>query len=294
LQIYPAVVADLGTTLTEEGDIPYWGESALAALHHGLQHQVLMSGGHGEAPYWDSIAQNGWVEDDNTWLYSSADAPNYLFTISGDQTTVLYPGMRLKCTQSGAVKYFIIVAVSYSSPNTIVTVYGGTDYALTNNAISSNYYSSAKAPLGFPLNPEKWSVTFSDTANRSQSSPTTSQWYNPGSMSITVPIGAWVMFFKASIYLQYASAADRWAGVTCGLATSLGTAPLTDFAFCVNMGGTFMFILGTGSITQNIALTSKTTYYIAISTDGTSATAISVDGLDRCAKTTITAVCAYL
>jgi len=67
---------------------------------------------------------DGWLISNETWTYASADAPTFTFTISGDKTTKYYPGQRIKLTQT-TVKYFIITAVAYASPNTTITVYGG-------------------------------------------------------------------------------------------------------------------------------------------------------------------------
>jgi len=51
----------------------------------------------------------------------------------------------------GAVKHFINTGVGYSS-NTVLTLYGGTDYDLANSPIIEPYFSAAKAPLR--LSPE--------------------------------------------------------------------------------------------------------------------------------------------
>ena len=95
---------------------------------------------------------NGWTPALETWTYASADDPTYTFTISGDLTDKYSAGMRIKLTQTTA-KYFIITKVAYSSPNTTITVYGGTDYDLANATITNPYYSVVKAPQGFPLDP---------------------------------------------------------------------------------------------------------------------------------------------
>jgi hypothetical protein len=58
--------------------------------------------------------------------------------------------MPAKLTQT-TVKYFYVTARSYSSPNTTVTINGGSDYSLANAAITSPHYSYAQSPLGFPL-----------------------------------------------------------------------------------------------------------------------------------------------
>jgi len=106
-----------------------------------------------DALYPVSMFADGWIPAGETWTYASADDPTYTFTISGDKTGKYGVGMRIKLTQTSA-KYFIITKVEYSSPNTTVTVYGGTDYDLADATISSPYYSREKAPLGFPLDPD--------------------------------------------------------------------------------------------------------------------------------------------
>lgn len=93
-----------------------------------------------------SAATDGWVDDTaNTWTYASAST----FTVSGDRTAVFSKGTRIKLTQT-TVKYFVVVASSYSAPNTTVTITGGDDYTLANAAISANYYSYAANPQGYP------------------------------------------------------------------------------------------------------------------------------------------------
>lgn len=88
---------------------------------------------------------DGWQEANETWTYASATT----FTISGDKTGKYKKGDKIKLTQT-TVKYFYIVSVSYSSPNTTVTVIGGNDYSLANAAITSPYYSKVDNPHGFP------------------------------------------------------------------------------------------------------------------------------------------------
>lgn len=113
---------------------------------------------YGEQPTeakWDQLGLNdkrfneiltyGWQDPGETWTYASATT----FTISGDKTTKYQKGDRIKLTQT-TVKYFVVVNVVYSSPNTTITVTGGTDYTLANAAITANYYSKDASPVGFP------------------------------------------------------------------------------------------------------------------------------------------------
>jgi len=151
---------------------------------------------------------DGWIPSGETWTYASADAPTYAFTISGDKTSKYSAGMRIKLTDS-TVKYFIITKVSYSSPNTTVTVYGGTDYTLSGGVISNPYYSMVKAPAGFPLNPAKWTVTVTDSTVRTQTSPTNNTYYNIGGSycQLSLPIGAWYLGYVVFLVGGLASGA---------------------------------------------------------------------------------------
>lgn len=95
--------------------------------------------------YLDSYTSTGWIDANETWTYASATT----FTVSGDVTSKYGVGDKIELTQTTA-KYFYIIAISYSSPTTTVTVTGGTDYTLANATITSPYFSKAANPQGFP------------------------------------------------------------------------------------------------------------------------------------------------
>lgn len=166
-----------------------------------------------------AVLQTGWIPSGETWTYASADDPTYTFTISGDKTTKYSVGMRIRVSQStGGTKYFIITAVSYGAPNTTVTVYGGTDYDLANETISSPYFSMYKAPVGFPLDLTKWRVYSDISGDTAQSSPVSATWYNINTATITVPIGAWRVGYFNTVRTQ------RAGGSFTNLGTTLSTA----------------------------------------------------------------------
>jgi hypothetical protein len=87
----------------------------------------------------------GWVPDSATWTYAGATT----FTVSGDVTTRFPVGTKLKLTQT-SIKYFYVIAASYSAPNTTVTITGGSDYTLASAAITSPNFSYMASPQGFP------------------------------------------------------------------------------------------------------------------------------------------------
>lgn len=89
------------------------------------------------------------------------------------------------------VEYGILTNISYSNPNSTLTIFTGTDYNIPNMALSSPQYSTQRAPYGFPASRAKWAITFIDRNNETQSSPTNGTWYNIGSAQISIPTGEW-------------------------------------------------------------------------------------------------------
>lgn len=217
------------------------------------------------AAVWRQIypADSGWIEVFETWTYASADAPTFTFTVVGDKSTKYYPGMRIKLTQT-TVKYFIITKVVYSSPNTTITVYGGTDYTLANAAIIYPYYSSAKAPAGFPLDPTKWTVTVTDSTQRSKTTDISdSTWYNiDAAAQISVPIGIWNVS-----YMVYGSssvtATPEYHAVRVCLSSSSNSCSdnlsLQEHLVLTDLDNNILSVA-----TIKVVTTAKTTYYVNI------------------------------
>lgn len=235
-----------------------------------------------------TLMVDGWIEAGSTWTYASADAPTFTFTITGDLTGKYSPGMRIKLTQT-TVKYFIITAVSFGSPNTTVTIYGGTDYTLANAAISANYYSMSKAPFGFPLSPAKWTVQVTDGTNRQQVSPTANTWYNLNSLSITIPIGIWQVRYQTFLGVDRAASGAIDAYAT--LSTANNSESDNQFTTAVwDTASTGEVV--TVSRTKILALASKTVYYLNTRTTQTGMS--DIYNFATPTPTIIDAVCAYL
>ena len=121
--------------------------------------------------------------------------------------------MRIKMTNGGNIIYGIITVVSaYTGGYTSITFLHQIDptdnlalYLMANSAITVNYYSTQKAPLGFPLEPTKWSIIITDVTQRIQESPSNGAWYNLGSNLITIPIGIWNVDYCLDIFTSASS-----------------------------------------------------------------------------------------
>lgn len=237
---------------------------------------------------------DGWETPAGSQSYSSADAPIFVISFAADVTGVIYPGVRIKLTQT-TVKYFIVVAVgAYSGGVTLVTVYGGTDYTLANSAIADLKYSYMKCPRGFPIEATKWTVTVTDTSMRSQTPVTAATWYYM-SITISAPIGVWKGRYQLSGVVEGNSSATA-VGFRITLSTGNGTE--SDAALTCAFVSTG-FAAGSSPARRdslvklfNLTRTTKATYYMNAQSDTANANAIRVRG--DFSTTIIELECAYL
>lgn len=172
---------------------------------------------------------------------------------------------------------------AYSGGNTLITFWGGTDYALVNATISSPRYSNMKSPFGFPLNPEKWGVFVFSVANAQKLTPTASTWYGDTGLSATgisivVPIGQWQGYYKTVLEAQDTTVTDYniYSTLSNGSSTQSDTRSTSFLALTVP-SGTYK-IWGVVSQIVNITVTTKTTYYLNIFTSTSTADAINMRG----------------
>lgn len=239
-----------------------------------------------------ALGADGWVEAGETWTYASADDPTFAFTVPGDLTAKYTPGRRIKLTQT-TDKYFIITAVAHAAGTTTVTLYGGTDYDLANAAITSPFYSSAKAPAGFPLDPAKWTVTTTNTTQSSQASPVNGTWYNIGTISIDIPIGCWRVSYQASIG-PFNTANDVALDAFMTLSTANNTesdSEWTAYMFVGDANAAGKGITTTLNREKFLTLAAKSTRYLnaKVTTGGS-----SLDNQNLLSPCIIRAECAYL
>ena len=216
--------------------------------------------------------KDGWDPIETTCVYSSADDPTFAFTITGDQTGILGVGMKLKLTQT-TDKYFIITAISYSDPTTTVTVYGGTDYDLANATITDPFFSTRKAPLGFPLSPVKWTIDGSVGTASTGGSTSADTYYNVFG-TVDIPVGTWNIDTRLSATIQFTNS----TGTVCQWAASLAT----DIGTTGDILDTQASVVSEVSVTtarysrviysqrRTLTLTTKDTYYGNIVIDATS------------------------
>lgn len=269
------------------------GANTAARLAAGTDDHVLTADS-GEAtglkwaaPATSGIPENGWIAAGETWTYAAADDPTFTFTIAGvDLTTKYQAGQRIKLTQT-TPKYFIITKVAFSTDTTI-TVYGGTDYDLANAAITSPFYSPVKAPFGFPLDPSKWAVITTYASDSVQASPVQNTWYNIGSQSISIPIGAWHVDYSVAVQINAVS--GSYVAQTALSTTNNGATDAAMIAY--TKGAAITDLADTLSKESIITVAAKTVHYL--NTRTTSASVSNLYNVNASSNLKIRAICAYL
>src|ERR1035437_2862224 len=102
----------------------------------------------------------GWFPIPTTLAYSTVDGHTFVVTTNSvDLTSYIGLGDRIKFTNNSTTFYGIVTAIS----STTITLYGGTQYAVANSAITAPFFSHWKTPLGFLVRPDYWTESLSDT-----------------------------------------------------------------------------------------------------------------------------------
>lgn len=231
---------------------------------------------------------DGWIPLNYTFTYTSADTPTFTMTVSGiDLTGIIGIGNKIKLTQT-TVEYFIVTAISFST-NTIITLYGGTDYTLSNAAIGSVYYSIEKCPIGFSLDPNKWSVVFNHTSLFTVGVIAANTWWDLTALKLTVPIGIWNLSGKAEFQAGYSSSGV--VELSMALSSSSSAPSDNDLWAAVDLPNNTSGCLMANFSTQK-SIATKTDFSLLIKSYVSTSSSTYIRG-DNC-PTIFKAVCVYL
>lgn len=167
------------------------------------------------------IPDASWTAAGETWAYSSWDSTRRMgvLTVPTDATTKYTRKNRIRIVQAtGGTKYGIIHDVTA----TTLTVHFPSGTTLTNEAITSPYYSPLDSPFGFPTAANSWllstvlAATSATTGNNA--------WQNTGGVALPLGIGDWQI--KAAVSFQLNSAIE----ILTALSTSSTTASQNELA----------------------------------------------------------------
>lgn len=225
----------------------------------------------------DSIIRTGW--NPLTAVVptrASADDPTYVLTFAGvDLTDRATEGCPVKFTQNGATVFGWISKDSTFSTNTTVTLYCGTDYDVLDTAIypiTSFRVGLPKQPgIGFPVNPDKWTVEVTDTTTRDKEYPTNNTIYysDLGSIHLSVPVGSWNISLSLNLFRVSTSNVVSAEACLSTSNTSISDNELRERLKLHYSGPTNAQLQMSMFMKKNILLSSKTTYYvIAIPREG--------------------------
>lgn len=226
-----------------------------------------------------SYTQTGWIPITATLTYTSSTT----VTLSADITGI-HEGTKLKFTQDGVIKKFFVTKKS----GLVLTLFGGTDYTLTNTAITNVFFSNQKAPLDFPTNPEKWTITFKNTTEKTVTSPTINTWYNLSGLSIALPTGTWKLSYSGALYADGTNATK----LNCVMTLSTNTTGESDSDL-----STLVLANNTSAVSNNvyrdkiIEVSTPVSYYCNVKT---LVSGVSHIGISAVSAFIMRAECAYL
>ncbi|MFA5172583.1 MAG: hypothetical protein WC426_13560 [Sulfuriferula sp.] len=239
--------------------------------------QALENGG------WNALS-SAW----DSWAYSAWDNTNKLGTVNVPDSSIFTLGQKVRYWQlTGGWKYGFVVR----KPNgTSIQLYQGhvNGYTLNNERVYLPAYSRDKAPDGFPIDPAVWTVTFTDSTQRSQGSPVVGTWYNLASQQIAVPVGLWKLSMKVQLQANGSTPLIQGA-----LSTSASSPSHPKLMAYQESSGTV------GSTSSNqfaddiVSLTANTPFYL-ISRAFTGATVSTIYNRNEVVNCYLQAVCAYL
>ena len=230
------------------------------------------------------IAQSDWISIVDGLTYYSYDSTNktVVWSTASDWSGKIGPGTRLRVVQStGGTKYMIVVAIT----STTITCYMGTDYSAASETVTNPVYSNMKAPLGFPLDPTKWTVSMSSANDRSTAS---GSWANLTD-AITLGIGVWKVYGRIPMHTVVGATTGKGRVTWSSDASSETNPELTTFV--INESSTSNNRAGGSMLFNNVLNLAAATTFTMLGT--TSNGTLYVRGLND-QPTTFRAVCAYL
>ena len=138
------------------------------------------------------------------------------------------------------------------------------------SAITLPYYSSQKAPYGFPLSPAKWSIKYDIPTSGAGNYKDGSAIGQLGSLQTEIPVGAWLLKFKLTPYLTTTSSSYRFTAMSCNIGISTSTGSFSSEYLKASANIKFNEITGTVRpiysalvfSEEEIELATKTMYYV--------------------------------
>lgn len=174
-------------------------------------------------------------------------------------------------TISSTKEYGIIQSVAFSTNTTLVVqVPEGCAFPVSGGLTAASY-STQKLPYGFPADPGKWEVVLLSNALDVASGVSSATYYNPDSLSFTIPIGVYDVYYELSLYQTNGTA--NIAAPYAALSTANNSFSDNDFITrWVSRASTTSSQETTVFRRKILTFSSATVYYLVTKTDVTGGT----------------------
>lgn len=187
--------------------------------------------------------------------------------------------------------YAIITSDPTFSTNTTMTVQAANGYGIPNETLGTSSYTGLARPLGFPSEPEKWTVLFLGSTDRTTTSTTLVSLTD----SILLNPGAWTIYLKAHAQVAVTGTNYRSGMVTLSSNASTETNPaFTAWVTHQPVAAGTDVIEVPLTTSDNVTLTTQTTFTLMGKVGGNLTTLVVPSSGVVQTPTIIRAVCAYL
>lgn len=158
-------------------------------------------------------------------------------------------------------EYGIIQTVNYVGSDTIVNVFTGQKNNIPNMTLINPFYSSQKAPFGFPSEKNNWEIDVLITSNYTGAFGSTGNWH-ANNVYIEAPKGKWKLGYEGDFLFNSSVSGVREGSAILSTTAALpvfgGIAPLQTHGYMPT--GNYLFVTPTRS--TSISLTADTTQYL--------------------------------
>lgn len=182
----------------------------------------------------------------------------------------------------GTTEFGIITAAAFSTDTTL-TVQVPEGYAIpTTGGVNAVSYSTQKVPFGFPADRIKWRVESLYTTSMVTGATVGGTTYNPGTASLSVPVGTWSLSYNGSGYISdNAATTGRLISLLSTTAASLTpiSANLTSQSFAGATGPTTNDMISSHSAEDGYTTAAATTVYANVYTSASASDAGWLVGL---------------
>lgn len=293
VSVSSTATASAGSALVQSGDLSLGRSTAAGSYFDGKMSDVRV---------WSVVRTATQIRDNmNQQLVGNETNLVAYFKLNGNFNDSTSNGNNLTAAGSAVAtnvdhpfhttEYGYVTKVAYSAPNTVVTIFTGTDCNIPNMTLQNPYYSGIDAPYGFPRDSWKWGVESIYCSVLTSPSLSASVWTAMTGASLLIPVGSWSYGYR--LFIQQNSGSSGSSFAHASMATS---APATNNYTDKTTTGTYdsgaQFQGGNVEGKSEVAVTAQTTHNLYVTYSQGNATVTTQIRSDL-AATVMYAKCAY-